>query len=255
MINQHDLQLCSYGGVATSFLLQFLISQGLNLPEESDSGIWKHMRQPPLRKQYGDYMGSNYRCVYLVGSPVEAVLSVFRRQFHVFHIDRMQVKKDSLPAHWNLANEHANWHLQDYVAERRDIFGLEAHFDNWTKSSSERDYQIFIVKFEKLWEYLPQLFDFLGLDSLAMQNFPKRRERRTGQFPILIPSSNKRGISYFTARSMWALGLSMPNFMKSLFKENLTYINHQDDEIMSELSEVYKDLIQKVDTFPDFKII
>lgn len=51
-----------------------------------DDGIFKHLADPRVLNRFG----RNHRAVYVVGDPIEAVSSVFRRRFQCWHLHRLQ---------------------------------------------------------------------------------------------------------------------------------------------------------------------
>ena len=54
---------------------------------------------------------------------------------------------------------------------------MEEQFDNWV--NKDVSYPIILIKYEKIFDYLDVLFDFLGLDKNYIKEFPKKRENRS----------------------------------------------------------------------------
>ena len=50
-----------------------------------DDGVFKHLADPRALNRF-----SNHRAVYVVGSPIDAIASVFRRRFQCWHYYRLQ---------------------------------------------------------------------------------------------------------------------------------------------------------------------
>ncbi|HIE83320.1 MAG TPA: hypothetical protein EYQ00_05450 [Dehalococcoidia bacterium] len=67
--------------------------------------------------------------------------------------------------------------LNFYCEERKDLFGLEKHFDNWT--TGQHEYPILAVKYETMWEQenIRKIAHFLDLDGRFINNFPQKRAR------------------------------------------------------------------------------
>lgn len=51
-----------------------------------DDGIFKHLADPAALNQFGRH----HRAVYVVGDPIDAIASVFRRRFQCWHMYRLQ---------------------------------------------------------------------------------------------------------------------------------------------------------------------
>jgi len=173
----HTVQVTSFGGSGTKMLRDWLQEQGAALPSEHDSGIWKHLPAPPTKDRY--QIPEGYKVLYLISDPVESLLSVFRRGYHMWHAVRMASQ-----ARWPegfLLEDHPtrpNWGIKEFLSVRSDCFGIHDHFRNWTTShSAERGYPIMVLKYETMWEHLEEMGAFLGLRTSQVGRFPERRER------------------------------------------------------------------------------
>ncbi len=164
MLAEHDLQLTSFGGTGTTMLYEFLESRGLNVPIANDSGQWKHMPAPP----HDRFAKPGFRAVYLVGDPMDAVLSVFRRNYQMYHVRRM-------------LGDMGSWSdtitLEAYLDRGVDLFKAIDQFENWF--NAPRDYPILFVKYRSLWKHLPELFAFAGLPSDRLKEFPQEKQRHS----------------------------------------------------------------------------
>ena len=100
---------------------------------------------------------------------MNAVLSVFRRDYQKWHLPNMR----------NDITEPADddWTLAEFLERGVDEFRMAKHFHSWTRA--DRSYPILLLKFDALWERLPEVFAFLGLPSAARDDFPERRERHS----------------------------------------------------------------------------
>ncbi|XOF32206.1 MAG: hypothetical protein ACL93V_09090 [Candidatus Electrothrix sp. YB6] len=173
---EHTVQVTSFGGAGTTMLLEFLQEQGVKVPQEFDSGIWKHLPEPPCVSRY--QLPSDFRAVYLTADPIDALLSVFRRGYHMAHAVRMQ-SAARWPGHFLMRDEpDPPWGLHDFLAEKRDCFGIYDQFKAWTTSPPQRrGYQIMLLKYERLWNHIEELYAFLGLPPERLCQFPAHKER------------------------------------------------------------------------------
>jgi hypothetical protein len=168
-LSNHTVQVTSFGGTGTSMLCRFLEKSGADLPQsivpdhiENDWAPWKHMRTPPPEQWVPD----DFRAIYVVSDPRNAVLSVFRRGYQYAHVQRMD---------GDVHRFHSGMTLSDYLNLETDPFKLEGHFERWSQCS--RDYPILIVKYDHLWDRIGEIVEFVGLPESIKHDFPERRAR------------------------------------------------------------------------------
>ena len=148
-------------------LYQFLEEHSADIPQDHDNWKpWKHLPEPPADWEVQD----GFRAVYLFSHPMNAILSVFRRDFQKWHARAMN--RDDNYSEWN-----DDWELADFLKQDVDHFRMGEQFHGWTRA--DRSYPILLLKFDALWDRLPEVFAFLGLPSEAMGEFPERRERHS----------------------------------------------------------------------------
>jgi hypothetical protein len=162
----HTLQVTSYGGTGTTMLYRFLEQHTAHIPQDHENWKpWKHLPEPPSN----DSVDDGFRAVYLFGNPMDAVLSVFRRDYQSWHVRNMNSHEEDW-AGWD-----DDWDLEDFLSQGYDYFHMDRHFTNWTQA--DRDYPILLLRFDALWERMPEVFAFLGIPTSLMTTFPERRER------------------------------------------------------------------------------
>ena len=160
-------------------MYQFCREVGLNIYDKWDGGPWpwdfgvyKHLRHPVgSEKGLRIEVRPQYRVVYLVGDPINAVISLFSRNFARFACSRLTCDKLSRDSF----NE--SWELRDYLEHGKDLFQLEEHFDNWVNCQSTLPYPILVVKYEQLETVKEQVCEFLMVDSSDRNRFPTIRDR------------------------------------------------------------------------------
>ena len=168
-LNHHTVQVTSFGGAGTSMLCRFLERNGADLPRtvapnnvEKDWAPWKHMRTPPPDQWVPD----DFRAIYVVSDPRNAVVSVFRRGYQYAHAQRIDGAVEQF---------YPSMDLSEYLTLGTDPFRLEDHFEQWTKCN--RDYPILIVKYDRLWDRIEKIVEFAGLSDDVKHDFPERRAR------------------------------------------------------------------------------
>jgi hypothetical protein len=161
----HTVQLTSFGGTGTTMLYRVLEAHGLDLPPNAPKyRPWKHLRVPPE----DDAVPAGFRVAYLFGNPMNAVLSVFRRDYQRWHVRNM---RDDLTG-WD-----DDWTVEAFLAQERDHFAMAPHFHRWTRA--ERAYPILLLHFDALWDHLPEVAAFFGLPTRALDDFPAKRPRHS----------------------------------------------------------------------------
>ena len=149
----------SYGGCGSTLLSRFL----------ENYGRVKHLhdRYPPNKLEYGGYdnMNSEYRnkellnglqvpehllknctVIYIYKNPIDAIYS----RFHIpKHLENIQTSKAIK--------------RYDLIKKRKDLYGIEEFFDNWTTPNPERNYKIICVKYEELFDKQQELLDILDI--------------------------------------------------------------------------------------------
>jgi hypothetical protein len=160
----HTFQVTSFGGTGTTMLYEFLEEHQVDIPaDHANWKPWKHLPVPPADDEVND----GFRAVYVFGNPMDAVLSVFRRDYQRWHVRNMR-EDISEPA-------SDDWGFDEFLESMEDPFRMEKHFHEWTEAN--RAYPILCLHFDALWEHLPEFFAFAGLPSSRLEHFPERRER------------------------------------------------------------------------------
>ncbi|WP_016953301.1 hypothetical protein [Anabaena sp. PCC 7108] len=159
-----DATVSSFGGVGTSFFMNFFEKYiRLNCSHNVDS--IKHTDTPPLTHKL------KFKAIYIYGDPIEAVVSIFMRKYHGLHSQYMLCNYPKIQP--ILKNET----LESYLDLGEDKFKMEAHFHKWFDTS--RHYPILFLKYEKIWDFLPEIFDFLEIEQKHIKDFPPRRKRNS----------------------------------------------------------------------------
>jgi hypothetical protein len=170
----HTVQLTSFGGAGTTMLYRVLAEHGTGLPDAAPKYLpWKHLPTPPTDDEVPD----GFRAAYLFGNPMNAVLSVFRRDFQRWHARNMRN---------DLAGWNDDWTLEEFLAQDRDHFEMAPHFHRWTRAV--RTYPILLLHFDALWDRLPEVAAFFGLPTRVLDDFPPRRPRHsdwTDESPVV----------------------------------------------------------------------
>jgi len=154
----------SYGGVGTTFLMNFLSNYFITNSYRDRDNI-KHHPIPPIT------FNKKTKYIYIYGNPEIAAISLFRRNIHRAQSDKLLQFKGFIH------RIPANITLDQYAQEGVDRFLFREHFYNWYD-----EHQIqptFFVKYEKIFDNLEPLFEFLDIPKEDIKKFPKKKQRHS----------------------------------------------------------------------------
>lgn len=157
-----EVLVTSYGGVGTTFLSQ-AIGRYRNVNDPRDLDGYKHCPVPPV------FGSRELKVVYVVGNPILAAASLFRRGYHGGQAGKLQYSR----VFRRFPEEGCS--LKDYASQGRDLFLFQEHFEAWTKKFVF--YPTLVVKYEAIHESLSKIAKFLNLHSEFISEFPALKER------------------------------------------------------------------------------
>lgn len=150
------VQVTSFGGVGTTALYAHLESLGVDVPRASDWGWPKHQRIPPHRADVPE----GFRAVYVFGDPRDAILSVFRRGYEIWHYERMQLPESAPTGR----AEAALRSTADFARSGFDPYKIDEHLGNWL---AVVDVPVLFIHHEVLSTRWEAIRAFIGLPVAA----------------------------------------------------------------------------------------
>lgn len=233
--NNGTFSITSVGGVGSTFVLEWfkrverarqrrfdcvhdpsardcgcaLLDEGDSLPHlvschVDDDGAFKHLGDPRALNRFG----SSHRAVLIVGSPTEAVASVFRRRFQCWHFYRLQscwftrsqrdgiipCSEPGVAAFRARFGEEASRcrvpragplaSLAAFASQGEDLFGASEQFRSWLSCRAPAcTFDLLVLRYETLGEALPALFNFLRVPPSLRPLFPHVRPSRPSARP------------------------------------------------------------------------
>lgn len=150
--------ICSYGG-SGSYMLKRALKQYGHVEHI-------HSRKPPEKLEYvGKNADSewfngipiknedlkNYYVIYIYKNPIKAIYSRFWHPLHLKHIQ---------------CNE--NLTFNDVLKSKKDLYGLEEFFDNYTKKNVNRNYKIICIKYDDIFKKHKELSKLLDVPKLKL---------------------------------------------------------------------------------------
>lgn len=169
--------ICSYGGCGSTVLFNYLSNFG--------NVYHIHDRYPPKNLQYvgkentnedvynewfngveiPDEKLDNYKVIFIYRHPIQAIFSRFA-----------QTKGPNIPhlQHIKCAN-NGNINIYDVIRFRKDLYGIEEFFDNYT-IPTDKNYEIYSIKYEAFWSNI-RLFNYtIGIPDVK-ELYPVKQER------------------------------------------------------------------------------
>ncbi len=137
-----------------------------------------HSRNPPDKLEYiGNLNGGNtyhewfngitipkeelknYYVIYIYRNPSFSIPSRFELEGHLYHIQT----DNSIQ-------------LPQVLSSGKDLYKIREFYDNYTKPNKKRNYKIFCVKYEDIFDKQDELSSLLGIGKLNLVNTSSRKE-------------------------------------------------------------------------------
>ena len=162
--------VCSYGGCGSKMLTQAL--------EQFGEVEHIHSRNPPDKLEYcGNKKGGNEYIEWFNGIPIpDNELT----NYYVIYIYRNPCfsipSRFIMPEHLKHIKCDPNITLKDIYDTGNDLYGIREFYDNYTKYNEKRNYKIYSVKYEEIFDKQDELSCILGIDKLNLVNLSTRTE-------------------------------------------------------------------------------
>jgi hypothetical protein len=162
--------VCSYGGSGSHMLCEALNKYG--------EVHHIHSRRPPNNLEYiGCQKGGNTYCewfngivipenelenyyvIYIYRNPSFSIPSRFQNPDHLKHIQIDNSIK-----------------LDDVLSSSTDLYKIREFYDNYIKPNKERNYKIYCVKYEDIFDKQDELSNLLGIGKLNIVNKSSRND-------------------------------------------------------------------------------
>ena len=169
-MNEKCFYVCSYGGSGSKMLCTALNAYG------KTKHI--HSRKPPNKLEYIGYEnGGNtyeewfngvvipeenlkyYYVIYIYRNPSFSIPSRFDQNPN--HLEHIQIDKSI--------------ELKDVLDSKKDLYKIREFYDNYTKPNEKRNYKIYCVKYEDIFDKQNELSKLLGVRKLNMVDKSSRK--------------------------------------------------------------------------------
>lgn len=140
-----------------------------NDPYDRDS--LKHLAKPH------DDLPSRVKVIYMYGDPKLAAISLFRRNFHNPHSQKLLNSLGKKQP--SIAKEMT---IEEYAANGVDLFYFREHFFNWYRADLQNP--VLFLRYETLFDHLDFLFEFMDMPNFAQDYFPKKKKRESANLML-----------------------------------------------------------------------
>ena len=177
-----DVVVASFGGVGTTFLIEFL-SRLKKTNDYKDRDGFKHLPIPPIS------FNKKIRFVFVFGDPIMATLSIFRRNYQHWQSEKLLRFNDK-----RISPINVDVNIDEYASSGTDKFLFRNQFCNWYENYLYCP--TIFIRYEKMWEIVEILTRFLDLPDSISKYFPKKQRRKTDLSSISIDTYKKLGKIY-----------------------------------------------------------
>jgi hypothetical protein len=169
--------ICSYGGCGSTMLQESLKKYG------ETKHI--HSKNPPDKLEFiGKEKGGNayrewfnginipenelknYHVIYIYRNPSFSIPSRFTDKYGYKH------HKD----HLKHIQTNADIKLDDVLSSREDLYKIKEFYNNYTKENKNRNYKIYCVKYEDIFDKQDELSELLGIGKLNLVDKSNRKD-------------------------------------------------------------------------------
>jgi hypothetical protein len=178
----HTIQVTSYGGTGTTALYRSFIEGGLSVPKGPGQWPFKHRRSAPQASEVPD----DFRVVYIIGDPRDAVVSLFRRDYQIGHYQALHQRFLDPSLEGPMSS------IEAFCADGVDHFALADHFEGWQNHPA--GYPVMVLRYEYVADVWPEICDFVGLDPLPPS--PTWRPRKSDWTSLKSPMREQLDAMY-----------------------------------------------------------
>ncbi len=170
-----EVLISSTGGVGTTFLIEHINKYKLT-NHIGDNDKLKHIVFPPVS------YNKNIKYIFIFGNPIDSVISLFKRNLYHNHSSKLVQFNNK----FNAISQNTT--LEEYARGGIDRFLFAEQFINWLTLS--KFYPTLFLKYEKIWDNLDILYEFLEIPMEELSKFPEKKKRKS-DFSILNKETQK----------------------------------------------------------------
>ncbi len=170
--------ICSFGGSGSTVLFNYLSNFGNvyhihdRYPPNKLTYVGKHNTTEDIYNEWfnkveipEEHLG-NFKVIFIYRNPIQVIFTRLS-QTHGPNIPHLQ--------HIKCIN-NGNINIFDVLRSKKDLYGLEEFFDNYTRKSSNKNYPVYSVKYELFWNNISLFNYIIGIPDVK-ELYPIKKER------------------------------------------------------------------------------
>lgn len=186
--NKKCFYVCSYGGSGSKMLCRALRAYG--------KVKHVHSRKPPNNLEYiGEEKGRKTYSEWFNGVVIPEEELKYYYVIYIYRNPSFSIpSKFSIPNHLEHIQIDRSIKLKDVLDSKKDLYKIREFYDNYTKPNEKRNYKIYCVKYEDIFDKQDELSKLLGIGKLNMVNKSSRKnsnKKLDNIYSDLIAEMNK----------------------------------------------------------------
>jgi len=201
ILPKYSASLVSYGGSGSTESYAFYRNKfGLVLNDHTDTDGLKHMSCPALFSKLTTCNSSTQMIIYQFGDPVNALYSLFRRQYSLSQVRKLGGSHSA--AH--CSDETVFTNITSYASLHRDVIGFGQHMESYLNCAAQLEVPVVFVKAEtkcerKVVALLAQLMQYYKISFVLNKLYTCLQHRMTEELQVRYSQDE----SYDTLRSTY----------------------------------------------------
>jgi hypothetical protein len=167
-MKEKTFYVCSYGGSGSKMLCRAL--------EQYGKTKHIHSRNPPDTLTYiGKEKGGNTYSEWFNSIPIPENELQYYYVIFIYRNPSFSIpSRFTMPAHLEHIQSDRNIQLNDVFTTGEDLYKLREFYDNYIKPNKKRNYTIYCVKYEDIFNKQDELSNLLEIGKLHLVNKSKR---------------------------------------------------------------------------------
>ena len=168
-MNKKCFYVCSYGGCGSKMLCRALNAYG------ETKHI--HSRKPPNNLEYiGNEEGGNTYKEWFNGIEIPEEKLKYYYVIYIYRNPSFSIpSRFKIPAHLEHVQIDRSIKLKDVLDSKKDLYKIREFYNNYTKPNEKRNYKIYCVKYEDIFDKQDELNKLLGIWKLNIVNKSSRK--------------------------------------------------------------------------------
>ena len=180
---KYSVSLVSYGGSGSTESFAFYRNKfGLVLNDHEDGDGFKHMSCQALINKLTACNSSTRMIIYQFGEPVNALYSLFRRQYSLSQVRKLGGSHSAV----HCSDQAIFTNITSYALLQRDVIGFGQHMESYLNCAAQLEVPIIFIKAETMCEHevvtmLIRLLQYYKVPFLLNETYMCSEHRTTAE--------------------------------------------------------------------------